>query len=111
LYGRDGRAAVLQDDLHFLIVQGIRLGVGKAVYPAHTVAGLPLDGAFEQPVDIVGLALLLEGLYYPMDLVVVDERAVHSRREAAAWRQVEHIALPEQGFRPHLVEYGARVDF
>ena len=47
---------------------------------------------------------------HAMHLVVVDERTVDALRDAGASRQVQHIAMPEQRLRTHLVEDGARID-
>jgi hypothetical protein len=57
-----------------------------------------------------GSPLLLQVLHHAMHFVVGDEGAVHADRHAGARGEIEHVALPEQRFRAHLVEDRARVD-
>ena len=57
-----------------------------------------------------GVARRLQVLDDAMHFGVGHERAVHALRIAGARRHVQHVALPEQRLRAHLVEDRARVD-
>ena len=61
-------------------------------------------------IDVLRLGDLAQMLDHPMHFVVGDKRAVHPGRQPGAGRQIEHVALAEQGFGPHLVEDGAGID-
>ncbi len=42
-----------------------------------------------------------------MHFGIADKGTVYALREAGAWRHIQHVALAQQCFRPHLVKYGA----
>ncbi len=45
-----------------------------------------------------------------MHFFVGNERAMHTNRQAGAWRHVQHIAVAQQLFGATLVDDGPRVD-
>ncbi len=112
LHQRDGRAAVLQHDAHRLVVHRVGLAASTARHVGGgDVAALAVhSAAFENAFDVVGLALRLQIVDHTVNLVVADESAMHPDRHAAARREVQHVALPQQGLGAHLIEDGPAVD-
>ena len=111
---------MLQDDGNSLVIHGVAFavhagfgqGAGKAS-EADGAAGVGLFGnaAFEDAFDIVGLATDFAPAGDDLvDFVVGDVGAVNALRQVGAGRQVEHVALAQQGLGAHLVKDGARVD-
>ncbi len=67
-------------------------------------------GAFEEALDVLGLALGLPELGDGVDFLFGDKRCVHALQAAGARRQEEHVAAAEQAFGAVGVDDGARVD-
>src|SRR5690554_2384184 len=61
LHGRNGGAPVFQNDFDGLVIQGVGFSIGEAGDASDAIAGFALQGAFQQALDVVGLALLFQG--------------------------------------------------
>ncbi len=108
LHERDRRPPGLEHDRHRLVVH--RIGFGVGAFDRHAVGVVACDAAFEQSLDVLRLAQLLQVLDDAMHFAVRHERAVHALRVAGSRRQEQHVALAEQRLGAHLVENRARVD-
>jgi hypothetical protein len=107
----DRRFALARDDLDRLVVERILLGVG-----GNGLIGLVLvvaeawnrsRGTLEHLLDIVRRGSLFETLDDAMHFLIGHECAVNARRHRGAWRQEQHVPVPEQRLRAHLIEYRA----
>src|SRR5699024_10354638 len=90
---------------------GDRLIVERIIFNIVTVAGAAFGvdaAAVQNFVDVLRLGNLFQVLDDLMYFVVVDKGAVHAIGEAGARRQIQHVAMAQQGFRALLVEDGTR---
>src|ERR1700719_3139966 len=110
----DGRLARLGDDAHRLVVQGIGLGIGGGCLTVLVVRWESRNRVARTVQNLVDVGRRRGGLEtsdHPMHFLIGDEGAVHAGRDGGAGRQVQHVAVPEQGFRTALIEDRARVYF
>src|SRR5690606_35120295 len=100
------------DETYSFIVQRVFLAAFTATLTAAAIeATARLFDAHQNLLDVIGRAARLPGLDHPMHLVIGDESAMHTNRQAGAWRQVEHVAVAQQLLGAALIENRTRVDF
>ena len=89
------------DDFDGLVKQRVFFAAAAAVGAAVKVE-LGLLGR-QDFFHVIGLAELFQIIHHAVHFFVGDKCAVHALRIACAGGQEQHVALPQQVFRAHLV--------
>ena len=105
-----GAFAIPDHDLHRLIVKRILLA-GIAAKAEHQIklAFLLAVGAFHHAANIFGRAEGFEMVHHLLDLLIADERPVHTG-DARAARHVEHVAHAQKLLGALFAQNGAAID-